>query len=137
MEDYEKLLESAYQQVKPITSTGIRFDVPKAKSVIEGYKTIFVNFGEICSYLKRPKAHVEKFLEKEVAIPGKIDGDRLIFAGKVSGVKLDDKIKEYIKEFIICKECGKYDTELVKEGGHFYFVHCLACGAKHAVSYKT
>jgi len=136
MEDYEKLLENAYKQVKPIESTGIRFDVPKANTIIEGYKTIFVNFGEICSYLKRPKLHVKKFLEKEVAIPGKIDGDRLIFAGKVSGVKLDDKIKEYIKEFIICKECGKHDTELLKEGP-YYFVHCLVCGAKHAVSYKS
>jgi len=136
MEDYEKLLEEAYKKVKPIESTGIRFDVPKSKTIIEGYKTIFVNFGEICSYLKRPKAHVEKFLEKEVAIPGKIDVDRLIFAGKVSAIKLDDKIKEYIKEFIVCKECGKYDTELLKEGP-YYFVHCLACGAKHAVSYKA
>lgn len=136
MEDYEKLLEEAYKKVKPIESTGIRFDVPKVKTIIEGYKTIFVNFGEICSYLKRPKAHVEKFLEKEVAIPGKIDGDRLIFAGKIPATKLDDKVKEYIKEFIICKECGKYDTELLKEGP-YYFVHCLVCGAKHAISYKA
>jgi len=136
MEDYETLLEEAYKKIKPIESEGIRFEMPKVKSIIEGNKTIFINFGEICSYLKRPKEHVEKFLEKELAIPGKIDGDRIIFAGKASAQKIQDKMEEYVKEFIICKECKKYDTELIKENA-FYFVHCLVCGAKHAVSYKT
>lgn len=135
MENYEKLLEESYKKIKPIESTGIRFEMPKVKSIIEGHKTIFVNFGEICNYLKRPKEHVEKFLEKGLAIPGKIDGDRIIFAGKISIQKIQDKMDEYVKEFIICKECGKYDTELIKENS-FYFVHCLVCGAKHAVSYK-
>lgn len=136
MESYEEMLEKAYKEIKPITGKGIRFELPKVKSNIEGYKTIFVNFGEICRYMKRPLTHVEKFLEKEVGFPGKIEGNRIIFAGKVSSQKIEEKLHEYVKEFIICKECGKYDTELVKEGV-FYFVHCLVCGAKHAVSYKS
>ena len=136
MEDYEKLLTKAYKEVKPIESEGIRFELPKVKSSIEGNKTIFVNFMEVCNYLKRPKNHVEKYLEKALATPGKIVGDRLIFGGKISNTKIQDKVQEYVKEFIICKECGKYDTELVKEGD-YYFVHCLVCGAKHAVSYKS
>lgn len=137
MEDYEKLLNKAYEEVKPIEKTsGIRFELPKINSNLEGNKTIFVNFGQVCDYLKRPRAHVEKYLEKALAVPGKIEGDRLIFAGKVSNQKIKDKMEEYVKDFIICKECGKHDTELVKQD-HFYFVHCLACGASHAVSYKT
>jgi len=136
METYEEMLEKAQKEIKPVVSTGIRFELPKVKSIIEGYKTIFVNFGEICSYLKRPKAHVEKFLEKNVGFPGKVEGDRIVFAGKVSSMKIEEKLKEYVKEFIICQECGKYDTELIKEND-FYFVHCIVCGAKHAVSYKS
>ena len=136
MESYEEMLESAYKKIKPIESKGIRFELPKVKSIIEGYKTIFVNFGEICNYLKRPMTHVQKFLEKELAMPGKIDGDRLIFAGKASSIKIEEKLKEYVKEFIICKECGKLDTELIKED-IYYFVRCLVCGAKHAVGYKS
>ena len=136
MEDYEKLLNKAYEEVKPIEGQGIRFELPKVKSNLEGNKTIWTNFTEICNYLKRPVNHVEKFIEKAVATPGKIVGDRLIFAGKILNSKLQDKLAEYVKEFIICKECGKYDTELLKEG-NFYFVHCLVCGAKHAVSYKS
>ena len=135
MDNYEKLLDKAYEKVKPVEKSSERFEVPEVKSMIEGNKTIFINFGAICDYLRRPRTHVEKFLEKGVAKPGKIVGDRLIFAGKISNKKLQEKTEEYVKEFVICKECGKPDTELLKEG-QFYFIHCLACGARHAVSYK-
>ena len=41
----------------------------------------------------------------------------------------------YTKEFVVCKECLKPDTEIIKDKA-FTFVHCLACGAKHAVRSK-
>ena len=34
-----------------------------------------------------------------------------------------------------CKDCGKPDTELIKED-RFTFIHCLACGAKHSIRNK-
>ena len=40
-----------------------------------------------------------------------------------------------MKEFVICKECGKPDTELKKEN-RLNFINCLACGAKHPVREK-
>jgi translation initiation factor 2 subunit 2 len=48
---------------------------------------------------------------------------------------INEKIQEYVAEFVICKECKKPDTELVKED-RLTFIHCLACGAKKSVSRK-
>ena len=133
METYEKLLEQAYKKIKPVESKIERFEIPSVESHIEGIRTIVSNFLQICSYLRRNPAHVEKFLQKELAAPSKIENDRLILVKKIPSKKIDEKIKDYVDRYVICKECKKPDTELIKQG-EFMFVHCLACGAKHSIS---
>jgi len=135
MENYEKLLDEAYEKVKPITSNEERFEIPKAEGLIEGNKTIITNFSQICSHLRRKCEHLAKFLQRELASPGKIEGERLILIKKVPSLKINEKIKDYIKEFVLCRECKKPDTELIKKD-EFMFLHCLACGAKHSVRAK-
>lgn len=134
MEAYEKLLDEAYKKVKVIEgATGERFEIPKANLSIEGSKTILSNFGQIASFLRRNPEHFQKFLLKELAAPGKRDGERLILNIKIPFQKINDKIEQYVKQYVLCKECGKPDTELTHEN-RFAFIHCLACGAKHSVS---
>jgi len=131
---YEQLLEKAYKEVKPV-ETGERFEVPKVKGHVEGTKTIITNFSQICDTLRRDKEHVTKFLYKELATPGVIDGERLILNRKLTSVKINEKIAEYANEFVICSECKKPDTELIKEN-RLMFIKCLACGAKKTVRTK-
>jgi len=133
MEDYDKLLEEAYEKIKPVESKIERFEIPEAKGFVEGNKTIITNFGQVASYLRRNPEHLEKFLQRELAAPSKTDGDRLIFVKKIPRSKLQEKIKIYVDKFVMCKECGKPDTELEKDG-NFVFIHCLACGAKHSMA---
>jgi len=135
MTDYEKLLNEAYEKIKPIAGKRERFEVPEPKALIEGNKTIITNFLQIASYLRRDPQHLKKYLEKELAAPGKLDKDRLILVRKLLKERISEKIKSYVGEFVICKECGKPDTELLRQDG-FMFVHCLACGAKHSVRAK-
>jgi len=130
---YEKLLEEAYKKIKPVESKTGRFEIPEVDSRIQGNKTIFANFNQITTYLRRKPQHLEKFLEKELAAPGKIEGDRLILTRKIPARKLQEKLQFYVERYVICKECSKPDTEIIKEG-NFTFVHCLACGAKHSIS---
>lgn len=132
METYEKLLDGAYEKIKPIENKE-RFEVPEIESIIEGNKTIISNFLQIASYLRRNPEHIEKFLQKELAAPSKIDGNRLIFVKKIPSRKIDEKIKVYVEKYVVCKECRKPDTELVKQG-IYTFMHCLACGAKHSIA---
>jgi translation initiation factor 2 subunit 2 len=132
MEEYEKLLTQAYDQVKQVEHNGNRFETPKLEGHFEGKKTILTNFFQIAAYIRRDPEHFQKFILKELAASGQRDGDRLILNMKVPSSKIIFKIEQYVKEFVLCKECGKPDTELVKQE-RINFIHCLACGAKHSV----
>ncbi len=132
--EYEKLLEKAYKEVKTVSS-GDRFEIPKVKGHVEGHKTIVTNFSQICSILRRDKEHITKYLFKELATPGTVEGERLILNRKLNSAKINEKIESYTNEFVICGECKKPDTELIKED-RLMFIHCLACGAKKAVRTK-
>ena len=133
--EYEKLLQEAYEKVKKVESSRDRFEIPKIQGHHEGKKTILTNFSQIISYLRRDSDHFQKFLLKELATSGQKEGDRVVLNNKIPSSKINEKIESYAKEFVICKECGKPDTELRKEG-RLTFIHCLACGAKHPVRSK-
>ncbi|HLF53554.1 MAG TPA: translation initiation factor IF-2 subunit beta [Candidatus Nanoarchaeia archaeon] len=135
MESYEKLLKEAYVKVKVVETGDERFEIPKAEGQIEGKNTIITNIMQIAGYLRRPIEHLTKFLQKELAIPGKMEGDRLILNTKLNSSKVNEKVQQYAKEFVICPECKKPDTEIKAEKG-IKFKHCLACGAKSSVRYQ-
>jgi len=138
MSEYENLLEEAYKKVKqhsPGENVGERFEIPKIEGHIEGKKTILTNFFQIAEYLRRNPEHFQKFILKELAASGQREGDRLVLNIKIPSSKINEKIQQYAKEFVICRECGKPDTELIKED-RLLFIKCLGCGAKHSVRSK-
>ena len=109
-----------------------RFEVPTVISEIQGNKTLIKNFGKIVKTLRRDVNHLSKFLFKQLATPGEKRDTVLILQRKVSHRMLQQKIEEYVKEYVYCKECGKPDTKLVKED-RFTFMKCEACGAKYPI----
>ncbi len=135
MDEYKKLLDIAYESIKEVDHSSSRFVIPKVEGRFEGRKTILTNFFQIASHLRRDSEHFQKFLVKELATSGHKDGDRLVLNIKVPSAKINLKIEQYAKEFVICRECGKPDTKLSKED-RLSFIHCLACGAKHSVRSK-
>lgn len=135
MESYEKLLEEAYGKIKKSEGNGERFEIPKVEGHFEGKKTIITNFSQILSTFRRNPDHLQKFLLKELAASGQKEGDRLILNIKVPSSRINQKLEEYANEFVICRECKKPDTELIRQD-RITFIHCLACGAKHSVRSK-
>jgi translation initiation factor 2 subunit 2 len=130
--NYEKLLEEAYGKIKQTNTALDRFEIPKIEGHFEGRKTILTNFYQISSHLRRKPEHFQKFMLKELAASGQKEGDRLVLNIKVPSSKINQKIGEYVNEFVLCRECKKPDTELIRKD-RINFVHCLACGAKHSV----
>ena len=133
--EYEELLNEAYEKVKPIEHTGGRFEIPKIEGHLEGNKTILNNLPQIASYLRRDQNHLLKFLLKEMATSGSIKNNRVILQRKISSQKINEKLSDYVKEFVLCSQCGKPDTELKKQD-RIPFMHCLACGAKQSIRAK-
>ncbi len=130
--NYEKLLEEAYRKIKKTDASSNRFEIPKIEGHFEGRKTVLTNFSQIIAHLRRKPEHFQKFLLKELAASGQKEGDRLVLNIKVPSAKINQKIEAYVNEFVLCRECKKPDTELVRKD-RINFVHCLACGAKHSV----
>ncbi len=67
MENYEELLNLAYKEINPVSTSNLkRFEVPKIDVQIIGNKTYINNFQQICSYVRRDQGHLSKFLSNEL-----------------------------------------------------------------------
>lgn len=132
------MLEKAYSEMPDTALIKTdRFEIPKVRGHIQGNRTVISNIGQIAMDLRRDTNHLVKFLLKELATPGKLSGSgSLIIGAKVAASRINDKIKQYTDDYVVCAECGKPDTELLKEGGLTY-KRCLACGAKKHVRAKN
>ena len=135
MQSYEELLKRAKSNLPEIKIGIERFEIPKALGHVQGNKTIISNFSNIVKILNRDQSHLLKYLFRELATPGDIDGQRLILGRKISSNLINAKIQRYAEDFILCKECNKPDTTLFKED-RILKIKCAACGAKHTVKTK-
>lgn len=132
MQTYDQMLDRLYEKAPKKTDTGERFVMPKSQVQPDGAKTIIVNISEIAQILNRPENHLLKFLLKELATSGEIDNKRATVLGRFNNSAVDKKIELYITQFVTCKECGRPDTQFLKED-RMAFVKCDACGAKYYV----
>lgn len=128
--DYEKLLDKAMKEVPKQKDSGERFELPKAVVEKAGRKTIIVNVFDVARALRRDPNHMIKFLLKELATKGEILGQRLFVLGVFTPEMINKKVELYVKSFVLCQECGKPDTKMLKEG-RFQTLRCEACGARH------
>ncbi|MGQ9722509.1 MAG: translation initiation factor IF-2 subunit beta [Candidatus Jordarchaeum sp.] len=132
MENYERLLDRARQQVPPEVFESKRFDIPKSVIFVEGNRTIIRNYRDIALALNRDPPHLMKFLMRELATAGVIEAQRAVFQGRFTSKTLDDLILRYTKIYVLCPECGKPDTHIEREH-RFQFLVCEACGAKASI----
>lgn len=130
--DYEKLLKNAMEKLPKKSTEKKRFTIPQVVSFVQGNKTIIKNFAEILSVLRRDGRHVSKFIFKQLAAPGNMEGDTLVLQRKVGQSMIQKKIEDYIKEYVFCKVCNEPDTVLVREG-RILSMKCEACGARSSV----
>ena len=106
--------------------------MPKVKGHVEGNKTVINNFKDICDVLRRDQKLVLKYLQRELATPGIIDGPRLILGRKLGADRINQKVEQFTNDFVLCKECHKPDTQLIKSE-NITVMKCTACGAKSPV----
>lgn len=134
--NYEELLEKARKNLPKSRLEAERFELPKVIGHIQGNRTIISNFFQIASTLRREPEHLLKFVLKELATPGELKkSGSLIIGTKIAASRINEKIKKYAEEYVICKDCGKPDTKIEEENG-FYFLKCSACGSKKPIKYK-
>jgi translation initiation factor 2 subunit 2 len=134
--DYESLLERAHETMPEDTeSSKERWSLPEPDVMYEGRTTVWKNFQETVDAVRRAPEHLMGHILRVFGSAGSREGRRVIFKSVVPEQKLKDKIKEYANTFVICSECGKPDTHLIKES-RTQVVECMACGAKRPVKVK-
>ncbi|MDY0386538.1 MAG: translation initiation factor IF-2 subunit beta [Methanolobus sp.] len=132
MEDYEALLDRAIANLPDMETTDVRFVIPEPRIMMEGKTTILDNFNNIADVINRDPDHVMKYLTREMGTAGKIDGARAIFQGRFSKDMFKANIEAYVEEFVMCSECGRPDTQLIKMD-RTMVLKCAACGAHRPV----
>lgn len=135
MKSYEELLERAQSNLPKKTHSKERFEIPKAISRIEGNKTTITNFIQLANAIHREPKHLLKYLQRELATPGNIDNQRLVLGRKINSILINEKIAKYVKEFVLCPDCNRPDTKIIKEE-RVLILKCTACGAKHPIKSK-
>ena len=132
MQNYEQMLEEAIKSLPEGAVLKERFEIPKAKGHIQGNKTVITNFNDIINLFRRDRDHFLKYLLKELATPGNMDGPRLVLGRKVTSSLINQKIDNYAKSYVICSNCGKPDTQIIEKDGKSY-LRCAACGTQNTI----
>ncbi|KAI5455047.1 translation initiation factor eIF-2 beta subunit [Naganishia albida] len=97
-------------------------------------KTVFANIADICRRMRRQPKHLIEFIYAELGTSGSVDGsNRLMIKGRYTQKNIENVLKKYIVEYVMCKTCKSSDTILEKEN-RLYFIICEACGSKRSVS---
>lgn len=126
------MLQEAFEKFPKIKDKGERFEIPVLDTMIQGNQTIIKNFAQVCQALRREPKHVLKFLTKELATPADLDQSRAVFKSVLSQRAMQQKLESYVRDYVICGECKRPDTQLSKED-RITFLKCEACGAKYSV----
>ena len=134
--DYESMLERARKSLpETAQSSEDRWSLPEPDIMYEGKMTVIKNFGDIVESVRRDSEQILGHILRELGTAGSQDGRRLILKSVITKDKLHSKFADYAETFVICGECGKPDTHLIKEG-RIQVVECMACGAKRPVKVK-
>ena len=130
--DYESLLKRGMARIPEDARTAGRFHIAKPEVEKAGAKSILTNFLEIAGGLDREPEHLLKFLLKQLATKGGMEGQRLVVLGVFSADAIEKKLESYVKQYVMCPKCNRPDTKLIKEHDAL-FIRCDACGAKTQV----
>jgi len=132
--DYESLLKRAEELLPINVFETNRFEIPRVDSFIMGNRTIVKNFRDIASVLNRDVDPLLKYVLRELATAGNMSGQEAIFQGKFSSSVISEKIEKYAKESVICTECNRPDTRIIRED-RITFLQCEACGARYPIKH--
>lgn len=131
-ESYEQMLDRALGQIPKTVFESARFQIPEAEVEIIGNRTIIRNLKGVATAINREPNHLMKYLLRELGAAGDAQGIQAVFQGKFSNNIVNERIRHYVEEFVLCRECGKPDTKLERRE-RIYILRCEACGARTSV----
>lgn len=131
--EYEALLEKAYGELPEILKEYSRFVTPEIVGRIQGKTTVVQNLGEVSKIINRSADMLAKHLIREFGTSGSHDLQHLVMKGQFRQPQVQEKFEEFLRQFVLCPECGRPDTKILREE-RVSFLKCEACGSRHPLS---
>ena len=135
LDNYEDLLNKAYEKIPENVKKSSRFETPKVELRIESRNTFITNFNKIISTLNRDRRHFLGVFLKSAGTMGEVRGQQLFMKGQYKEQVLNRLIENYTKTYVLCDICNKPDTSIQREGKKLY-LKCTACGAREEIKEK-
>lgn len=135
LQDYNNLLEKAYEKIPENVKKLSRFEIPTVELRIESRNTYITNLNKIINTLNRDRKHFIGIFLKKAGTMGEIRGQQLFLKGIHKDTSLNKLIEQYCKTYVLCDICNKPDTEIQREGKKL-FLKCTACGAREEIREK-
>jgi translation initiation factor 2 subunit 2 len=126
---YQDLLKRVKEALPAKAAVRDRFQVPEAEVLQEGNSTVLRNLADICDAINRDPQQVFAYLLRELGTAGTMEDRRVIFKGRISADQINERIRNYVEEYVLCSECGRPDTRIIKED-RISILECDACGAR-------
>ena len=110
--------------------------VKQPEVVREGTKkTCWTNFQDICDNLGRSSDHLSKFILMELGTEGSIAREtQMILKGRYQEKQIENLLKKYITEYVMCQMCKSIDTILTKDSSiRMFTMTCKRCACTRSV----
>lgn len=127
--EYDEMLTKIYKEKK--SGRGERFAPPDVEVQQHGQKTV-INIEKFANYVNRPASQIAQYLMHELTAPGQLENGKITMGGRFSRQAVQTKLNNYLKEYVICKQCASPDTQMVKTDSGLT-IKCLGCGAEYPV----
>ncbi len=123
--------------LKTADDTYKKANLPALKVIRKNRLSIFSNFGAYCDRLCRSKEHVSNYFKTETGSNISINSqDQLLIQGVLTESKCESIMKNYIRQFVMCKQCKGIASSIIKGNGLTY-IQCHQCSAKTSLGKIT
>lgn len=131
---YIELLDQALEKIPEDAKQQGRWEIPRVDLAYEGKSTIIKNWRSVIAELNRNEKHLFKKICKELGAAGTIQesAGRAILKSIIKKTAINNQIKKYAKDYVICQTCNKPDTVIQKDGRNHVLV-CQACGTRKII----
>ena len=125
------LIDRFYEELEEKSNSNkSKTSLPIPQINIMNKKTFVSNFSVICQKIKREPLEVLKYFETELSTKCSLDTKGVLI---ITGIFRNDGVKniltKFLKDFVICSECGSLDTEIIKEN-RIRYLNCTKCFSK-------
>lgn len=128
------LIDKLYSELDAIGNNSKKIAIDKPDVSSANKRTFLKNFRGICTKLNRDEEDIRSFFEKELKTQITINQDgALVITGMYKQNGIMTILTNYIKEYVMCKQCSSCDTNLVKDK-KILFLNCNKCLSKHAIN---